>query len=139
MCHIPSPNRLVFCSHKSLLFKGSRDTARITAVRENDGNRVWETPQEINWGVWEPWGLVYLPQVDLVLVGDLMNNRLVFLSPRSGVAVQTINLKHIGPHLKELHVKDQRLMVRHNDAEGRVKLSFYSVSHAFSFNKRGFF
>ena len=132
MCYIPS--------HK-LLIISSCHPDRTVAVRESNGSPVWQVTGKINGGEYYPTGgLVYLPQVDMILVGDWETKRIIVVDAASGDVVQTVELTAAGGWIHQLHVRYKQLIITHSDDVGCVKLSWYQVSFIsftchFSLNK----
>ena len=101
-------------------------------MRSSDGQIIWgKSTPEIDGKECQPQRLVYLPQMDLILVGDYNNRRIIVVEAVSGDVVQTIELEEV--ELKEvgginqLNVRGkQQLIVDHGFLP--FKLSFYSVS-----------
>ena len=125
-------NNMCYILPYKLMIISSSLHSRTVAVRESDGSQVWEVMREINGKKCNPYGFVYLPQVDQILVGDGSNRRIIVVEATSGHVVQTIELKEVS-YINELHVtKQQQLFVRHSQLDDLVKLSFYSVSFSLS-------
>ena len=114
------PRNMCYIKEYGIIVLSSMDEKRVFAVRSSDGLIVWD--KECT-----PSGLVYLHQVDLVIVGYSENSRLIAVAAGSGDIIQTIDPKEFG-YIDELHMRDGQLIVRHTVRRGRVKFSFCSVS-----------
>ena len=120
---------MCYIKEHEIIVLSSMGKKRVCAVRSSDGLIVWDTStQQIYGKEFRPMALVYLPQVDLILVGDRENRRLIAVAAGSGDVIPTIGLKEVGDSIYELHVRDGQLIVRHNDHRHRVKFFFCSVS-----------
>ena len=121
MCYIPS--------HKLLIISSSYPD-RTVAVRESNGSPVWEVMGKINGEEYnQTGGLVYLPQVDMILVGDWGTKRIKVVDAASGYVVQIVELKAAGGLIRliQLHVRDKQLIITHGGIADRVKLSWYQL------------
>ena len=103
---------------------------RVCAMRSSDGQIIWrKSTQQIDGKECRPTGLVYLPQVDVVLVGlvGYRKKRIIVVEAASGDVVQTIKLKEVSEVMWEFRVHDEQLVIRHSDVY-RTYFSFYIVS-----------
>ena len=125
---------------------------KLCAVRSSDGKIIWNLSKEQIEGEKLDLGeLVYLPQVDLLIVGDQYNKRLIIVSGKSGdvvqtvemnevtyidelhvrgeeiIVTQTVEMKEVTSHMNEVHVRREGSIVTYGEVIP-VKLHFYSVS-----------
>ena len=116
------------CYTSELIVLSSLLNKRVCAVRSSDGQIIWDkSTQQIDGKVCDPQGLVYLHQVDLVLVGDMYNRRIIVVEAASGDVVQTIELEDVVGSIQELHVHDDQLVIWYSYGY-RACFSFYTVS-----------
>ena len=122
-------NIMCYIKEYGIIVLSSSDEKRVCAMRSSDGLIVWDTStQQINGKKCSPVAVVYLPQVDLVLVRDKKNRGLIAVAAGSGDVIQTIGLKEDGGSIVDLLVRDGQLIVLHSDRRGLAKFSFCSVS-----------
>ena len=94
---------------------------RVCAVR-NSGNFVWNKVRSTAGNTWKPSALAFLPNNDVLLVGDSSEAKICIVSPKTGNPLQTVDLLHKAAGINDLHLVGDRLLVH----SGR-KLSYYSV------------
>ena len=99
--------------HKLLVLSSG---SRVCAMRSSDGQIVWSTS-----GM-EPGGLVYLPQVDVVLAGRSI------VEAASGDVVETFKLTNVPGMERELYVHDEQLVVLCYDIHETICAFFHTVS-----------
>ena len=125
---------MYYIKEQAVLVLSSEEDKRLCAMRSSDGHIIWDTStQQINSKMCTPDGLVYLSQVDLVLVGDWKNRRAIAVAAGSGDVIQTIGLKEVGDNIDEFHVRDGQLIVRHHGGRSRARLSTFSVCNSFCY------
>ena len=105
------------------------ETNRFCAMRSSDGQIVWDkSVEEIGGKVFDPMGLVYLCAMDSLIVGDRDNKQVIVVSGESGDVAQTVEIDGVHNDIKDLHVRDEELIVTNCGIHDDVKLYFYSVS-----------
>ena len=118
---------MCYMTEHHLIALSSWQDKRLCAIRSSDGQIVWDKLiEQIDSNGCNPRGLVYLPHVDLLLVGDRDNRRTIVVEAASGNVIQTIELKE-ADYIRGLHINGTKLTVRHGDY-GSTKVSFYAVN-----------
>ena len=114
ICYIDSIDSIVLCS--------SMDN-RICAI-SSSGKIEWDI-SEIDSIKCTPSSLVYLPEQDFLMVKDI-SNRISCLFTTTGKWLQHIHL-NVGD-IKNLHVADNKLVVRYSSSSTGEMISYYRVS-----------
>ena len=110
---------ICFMDRPGLIAVSSCPNSRICAI-SSDSGIVWDISPQIDDEKVRPRGLVYLPDQDLLLVGDTWCKRMIVVTSNTGYIVQTISVHRT---VDDLHLNGSRLIVR---TPGR--LSIYTVS-----------
>ncbi len=76
MCYLPAPHRALFLSH------GYGDW--VEAVSCETGKQLWRLEGEVDGKKIDPFGVTLHPELQLLLVTDEPNNRILVLDPLSG-------------------------------------------------------
>ena len=91
---------------------------------------MWDKSDQVVAGdEWNPSGLAFLCDHDLLLVGDMIEKRILILSPTTGDILQTVPLQQETGRIRDLHLINDRLLVHQFN-----KLSHYSVSCLVTFS-----
>ena len=110
----------------------SRLNGRICAM-SSEGSIVWDIYPQIVGETVSPGRLVYLPDQDLLLLGDRIKRRILVIIGRMGHVVQIISVSVDG-WVRDLHVNGNRLIVLSNK-----QLSFFTVSNKTHLSYRSFY
>ena len=116
MCHIPSSDVLILNSTPSM--EGQLCALSI------EGEVLWKISQT---GVKRLTGMVYVPDLDRLLVAERANQRILVISPNNGRIAET--LPFYCTWIQNLHLIDDRLLVQ--SGYSHVRLSYYAVSSDF--------
>ena len=104
-------SNMCYMNEHDMILLSSYSGQRLCAMRSSDGQIVWNKPiEQIDGKVCMPLRVVYLPQVDSLIVGDEATGQIVVLSGKSGDVVQTVEMKEV-TSIRDLHVRDDELML----------------------------
>ena len=133
ICYMHRPGLITLCSNapsrpmskhmKKIMQLGKLmkvDISDRICTLSTDGHLMWDISPEIDDKKIKPKCLVYLPNQDLLLVGDGQNSRIIIVTGRTGCIVQTIP---VDGHVDYLHVNGSQLL-----AHTLEEISFYTVS-----------
>ena len=81
LSYVPDPHRLLVVS----------DRHEVRAVSCDDDTLVWRVQKDDDL---DPSRLLYIPNLETILLADLMKNRIVVLNSRTGLEIQSISLPH---------------------------------------------
>ena len=85
---------------------------RICAVRISDGQIMWDKSDQVVAGdECNPSGMAFLCNHDLLLVRDMIEKRILILSPTTGDILQTVPLQQETGRIHDLHLINDRLLV----------------------------
>ena len=115
-CYIPS-HRLIVVSDLNLVRAVSCDTEE----------KVWELKGEVQDTQCNPFGMVYSPDHQALLVADGRNSRVLVVNPGDGSVRQVVQLGADVGCVSELCLHNQLLVVHHTDDGHTHKVSFFSI------------
>ena len=121
------PNQICFVSLHDIFVLGSTVDRKLCAVTRN-GHKFWEIDAVQNQGDFNPEGLVYLPNHDLLLVGDLEARKIYILASKYGLCMNVLPADKEVENVHALHLGDNHVIARCRTTSGCVKLYFYKVS-----------
>ena len=122
------PNQICFVPLHDIFVLGSTVDRKLCAVTRN-GHKFWEIDAVQNQENFNPEGLVYLPNHDFLLVGDLEARRIYILTSKYGQCINVLSADKEVENVQGLHLGDNHVIARCRTTTGCVKLYFYKVSH----------
>ncbi len=82
VCHIPGPQNALVISDAS--------AGVVLCVHLVSGNKLWESQGKLDCANIDPWGIVFSPQHQQLLLADCDNKRILALDPISGSHLQSL-------------------------------------------------
>ena len=114
--YVPSPHRLIVVSHKS--------NKLVQAISVDTSKKVWNFDQKVDDEEIEPYGLLFIPEHDVILVAD--DKRIHILRSANGEHLQTVDQFDLGTIYKPLLCKNTIAILSNIDDLGRM--SYFTIN-----------